>query len=51
MDKLEQNEVETDLHLLGLLIFRNQLKPETPDAIRQLKQGEVGLFNHIYISL
>eukprot|EP00976_Prorocentrum_cordatum_P064364 1177470-Prorocentrum_minimum.AAC.2 len=45
--ELGQGDVEKGLTLLGLLIFRNQLKPETSAAIRQLKQGEV-LTNMFY---
>eukprot|EP01052_Picozoa_sp_SAG31_P034050 SAG31_NODE_3923_length_3749_cov_2.030685_2_plen_246_part_00 len=38
---LSQEEVELNLTLLGLILFRNELKPDTTEAIRQLKAGDV----------
>ncbi|KAJ2345408.1 hypothetical protein GGH91_002541, partial [Coemansia sp. RSA 2671] len=36
---LSQDDIEADCDLLGLLIFRNNLKPDTATAIAELKRG------------
>ena len=38
---LSRGEAERDLQLMGLLLFRNELKPDTAGAIGDLKQGGV----------
>jgi len=38
---LSRDEVEDKLELLGLLRYRNEIKPETADAIKDLKEGDV----------
>ena len=38
---MSRDELEADLHLLALLLFRNELKPDTAQAITDLKQGQV----------
>ncbi len=38
---MSRDEVETGLHLLALLLFRNELKPDSADAILSLKEGQV----------
>ncbi|KAJ2877749.1 hypothetical protein H4R27_006089, partial [Coemansia aciculifera] len=37
--EFSQDELEADCDLLGLLVFRNNLKPDTADAIAELKRG------------
>ncbi|KAJ2048963.1 hypothetical protein H4S04_003519, partial [Coemansia sp. S16] len=37
--ELSQDDLEADCDLLGLLVFRNNLKPDTADAIAELKRG------------
>ncbi|XP_071502237.1 polyamine-transporting ATPase 13A3-like [Diadema antillarum] len=39
--KLERDQVETELRMLGLLILQNTLKPETTPIIAQLKEANV----------
>ncbi|KAJ2416369.1 hypothetical protein GGI10_001031 [Coemansia sp. RSA 2530] len=36
---LSQDDIEADCDLLGLLVFRNNLKPDTATAIAELKRG------------
>ena len=38
---LPREQLEQGLHLQGLLLFRNELKPDTPQAVSDLKQGQV----------
>ncbi|KAL0038469.1 hypothetical protein WJX77_007492 [Trebouxia sp. C0004] len=38
---LSRNELEAGLDLLALLLFRNELKPDTAEAITQFKEGQV----------
>lgn len=38
---LPRAELEAGMQLLGLLLFRNELQPETTAAISDLKQGQV----------
>ncbi|KAJ1923575.1 hypothetical protein IWQ60_005800 [Tieghemiomyces parasiticus] len=37
---MTREEMETDLEFMGLLLFKNQLKPDTADAIRELRDGD-----------
>ena len=39
---LSRDELEAGLDLLALLLFRNELKPDTAEAITHLKEGQVG---------
>ena len=39
---LSRDELEAGLNLLALLLFRNELKPDTAEAITHLKEGQVG---------
>lgn len=39
---VSRDELEAGLDLLALLLFRNELKPDTAEAINQLKDGQVG---------
>merc|ERR1719233_2322510 len=41
--KLSRDDVEQKLNLLGLIIFRNELKPDTKNAIALLNGGELGV--------
>ena len=51
LGKLSDQEVEAitrdaaelggDLSLLGLILFRNELKPDSADAMRALKAGDI----------
>jgi predicted P-type ATPase len=36
-----RDELETDLHFVGLVLFKNLLKKDTASAIHQIKQGDV----------
>ncbi|DBB17796.1 TPA: hypothetical protein ACH3X3_002824 [Trebouxia sp. C0006] len=38
---LSRDELEAGLNLLALLLFRNELKPDTAEAINHLKEGQV----------
>lgn len=38
---LSRDELESGLSLLALLLFRNELKPDTTDAVQSLKRGQV----------
>ncbi|OZJ03044.1 hypothetical protein BZG36_03711 [Bifiguratus adelaidae] len=37
---LTRDELEAGCEFLGLVMFRNKLKEDTPDAIRELKEGD-----------
>ncbi|ORZ26131.1 hypothetical protein BCR42DRAFT_364782 [Absidia repens] len=42
MDSFKQwnrDQVEQDIHFMGLIVFKNQLKPDTTEHIAQLKNG------------
>ena len=41
MAALSRDAVEQDLAFLGLIVFRNELKPDSRDAILALKKGYV----------
>ena len=36
-----RDELESGLHAIALLLFRNELKPDTGSAIQDLKAGQV----------
>lgn len=36
---VDRDSLENGLELLGLLIYRNELKPDTADALRKLREG------------
>ena len=38
---MSRDAVEQDLAFLGLIVFRNELKPDSRDAILALKKGYV----------
>lgn len=38
---MERQEAESDLRFLGLLIFINKLKPETTQAIKDLRDANI----------
>ena len=38
---MERQEAESDLRFLGLLIFINKLKPETTQAIKELRDANI----------
>eukprot|EP01125_Pyxidicula_operculata_P022675 TRINITY_DN9495_c0_g1_i1.p1 TRINITY_DN9495_c0_g1~~TRINITY_DN9495_c0_g1_i1.p1 ORF type:complete len:1230 (-),score=257.90 TRINITY_DN9495_c0_g1_i1:74-3253(-) len=38
---LTREEIEKDLTFRGLILLRNELKPDTTEAIRQLKRGNI----------
>ncbi|CBZ51070.1 cDNA FLJ39191 fis, clone OCBBF2004669, highly similar to Homo sapiens ATPase type 13A4 (ATP13A4), mRNA,related [Neospora caninum Liverpool] len=38
---VSRESVESGLHFLGLILFRNELKADAAEAVRQLKQGRV----------
>ncbi|ETP11523.1 hypothetical protein F441_12937 [Phytophthora nicotianae CJ01A1] len=37
----DRDKVDENLSLLGLILFRNELKEDTKDAIKQLKSGDI----------
>ncbi|XP_019618574.1 PREDICTED: probable cation-transporting ATPase 13A3 isoform X2 [Branchiostoma belcheri] len=39
--RMERNEVETDLTFLGLMVMQNALKPETTPIIHQLREANI----------
>eukprot|EP00808_Paulinella_micropora_P010657 g65228.t1 len=39
--KLERAELETKLSFFGFLLFKNALKPDTADALAELRRGDV----------
>lgn len=41
--KLSRDELEKDLDFVALILFRNELKPDSRNAIEALKEGEVEL--------
>lgn len=40
---MPRDELESGLSLLALLLFRNELKPDTAEAVLNLKAGQVSL--------
>jgi magnesium-transporting ATPase (P-type) len=38
---LSRDDLETDLTFVSLLLFRNELKPDTRNVIEDLREGEV----------
>ncbi|CEG75750.1 hypothetical protein RMATCC62417_10742 [Rhizopus microsporus] len=40
-NKWTRDELESNLNFTGLLLLKNQLKPDSADAIQQLKDGDV----------
>ena len=38
---LSRDELESGLNMLALLLFRNELKPDTAEAVQSLKRGQV----------
>ena len=36
-----RDQLESDVSLLGLVLFKNMLKPDTAEAIAELKQGDI----------
>ena len=38
---LSRDELESGLKMLALLLFRNELKPDTAEAVQSLKHGQV----------
>lgn len=38
---LPRDELESGLNMLVLLLFRNELKPDTAEAVQSLKHGQV----------
>ncbi|RKP09111.1 hypothetical protein THASP1DRAFT_14697, partial [Thamnocephalis sphaerospora] len=38
--ELTRDDLECDCTFIGLLLFKNQLKPDTTDAIHELKEGD-----------
>ena len=56
---LSRAEMESGLDMLALLLFRNELKPDTAEAVQSLKAGQVStclatpfanniIFYHVY---
>ena len=41
VSELQRKDLERDVHLCGLLLFRNEMKAEAPQAIQQLKEGDI----------
>lgn len=41
VEKLSRDVLEKDLEFLALILFRNELKPDSRSAIEALKAGEV----------
>ena len=41
ISRMERQEAERDLKFLGLLIFINKLKPETTQAIKELRDANI----------
>jgi predicted P-type ATPase len=39
VDNLSRDELESNLELVGLMLFRNELKPETALALKELREG------------
>ncbi|XP_055343769.1 polyamine-transporting ATPase 13A3-like isoform X2 [Paramacrobiotus metropolitanus] len=39
--KVKREEIEHNLQLLGLVIFENQIKPDTPGVIRELQKANI----------
>lgn len=42
MKSLSRDDLESNLTFISLLLFRNELKPDTCSAIKNLREGEVG---------
>lgn len=42
MKSLSRDDLESNLTFISLLLFRNELKPDTRSAIKNLREGEVG---------
>lgn len=40
-EEQDRNSLESGLAFLGLLLFRNEMKPDSADAVQQLKEGGV----------
>jgi len=40
---LSQDDLETDLTFISLLLFRNELNPDTRHVIEDLREGEVNV--------
>lgn len=38
---LSRDELESGLNMLALLLFRNELRPDTAEAVQHLKHGQV----------
>ena len=38
---MSRDELESGLNMLALLLFRNELKPDTAEAVQSLKHGQV----------
>ncbi|KAG0829246.1 hypothetical protein G6F19_007837 [Rhizopus arrhizus] len=41
VNRWTRDRLESDMQLIGLLLLKNQLRPDTTEAIAQLKQGDV----------
>lgn len=41
VDHISRDELEKDLEFAALILFRNELKPDSRSAIEALKAGEV----------
>lgn len=41
LKNMKREEFETGLNICGLLLFRNEMKADSPEAIRQLKEGGI----------
>lgn len=41
VESMTRDALEQDLNMTGLLLFRNEMKPDSPDAIKQLRDGNV----------
>ena len=42
MKSLSRDDFESNLTFIFLFLFRNELKPDTRSAIKNLREGEVG---------
>eukprot|EP00923_Selenidium_pygospionis_P030073 GHVN01053440.1.p1 GENE.GHVN01053440.1~~GHVN01053440.1.p1 ORF type:complete len:597 (-),score=110.88 GHVN01053440.1:897-2636(-) len=41
VDSIDRDDAEKDMTMVGLILFRNDVKPESENCIRQLKEGSV----------
>lgn len=48
VQNISRDELEKDLEFVALILFRNELKPDSRSAIEALKEGEVKISGKQY---